>query len=306
MAAPREKTDGHREARAVIKDHSMQQKCKTEQKVAVLENQLKKLTEEYEVEAGKRESLEKEVAELKQAKSHADKDVQTPELEDTSVKDQTDAQPEDGQQSPVTGGHVEVQEKLSLKTADFQEQETLQDSPLLTQIDALYQGPDKEAPSSSVHDMCWEHIRMLEQKIADLEGSACPENNSQNDLIESLQICEALMAEKQCAHEQLGSMQHDFDHLIAENESLKRELADMENRLEEKNETTEFEMLEKAAQKEHENEVESKSKLLLEQEQQITELKRESEILQKKVRYSDLMASMVWRSPFQAIKYSRS
>ncbi|XP_069599769.1 centromere-associated protein E isoform X2 [Ranitomeya imitator] len=302
---------------AVIKDHSMQQKCKTEQKVAVLENQLKKLTEEYEVEAGKRESLEKEVAELKQAKSHADKDVQTPELEDTSVKDQTDAQPEDGQQSPVTGGHVEVQEKLSLKTADFQEQETLQDSPLLTQIDALYQGPDKEAPSSSVHDMCWEHIRMLEQKIADLEGSACPENNSQNDLIESLQICEALMAEKQCAHEQLGSMQHDFDHLIAENESLKRELADMENRLEEKNETTEFEMLEKAAQKEHEaqlmyensnlkalidnsevynkeleNEVESKSKLLLEQEQQITELKRESEILQKKVRYSDLMASM--------------
>ncbi|XP_077134233.1 centromere-associated protein E isoform X2 [Ranitomeya variabilis] len=302
---------------AVIKDPSLQ-KCKeTEQKVAELENQLKKRTEEYEVEVGKRECLEKEVAELKQAKSRADKDVQTPELEDTSVKDQTDAQPGNGQQSPVTGGHVEVPEKLSLKTADGQEQETLQDLPLLTQIDAVYQDPDKEAPSSNVHDTCWEQIRMLEQKIADLEGSACPENNSQNDLIESLQICEALMAEKESAHEQLGSMQHDFDHLIAENESLKRELADLEKCLEEKRETTEFEMLEKEAQKEHEaqlmyensnlktlidnsevynkeleNEVESKSKLLLEQEKQITELKRESEILQKKVRYSDLMASM--------------
>ncbi|XP_073427895.1 centromere-associated protein E isoform X3 [Dendrobates tinctorius] len=303
---------------APIKDPSLQKYKEMEQKVAELESQLKKLTEEYEVEVDKRECHEKEMAELKQAKSHADKDVQTLQLDDTSVKDQTDTLPEDGQQSPVTRDNVGVPEKLSLlKTDHEQELETLHESALLTQIDGFYQDPDKEAPSSNVHDICWEHIRMLEQKIADLEGSPCPEKNDQTDLIESLQICEALMAEKQSAHEQLGSMQNDFDHLIAENESLKMELADLEKCLQEKHETNEFEMLEKEAQKEHEaqliyensnlktlidnsevynkeleNEVESKSKLLLEQEKQITELKRESEILQKKVRYSDLMASM--------------
>ncbi|XP_073495424.1 uncharacterized protein [Phyllobates terribilis] len=303
---------------APIKDISLQKYKEMEQKVAELENQLKKLTKDSEEGVGKRESLEKEASDVKEVESNTDKDVQTLQLEDTCVRDQTGTPPEDSRQSPVPGDHPEVPQKLTpLKTDDEPELESLPGSPLSAPIDAVCQDPDEEVLSSNVHDMCWEQIRMLEQKIADLEGSACPENNSQNDLVESLQICEALMAEKQSAHNQLGNMQNDFDNLIAENESLKRELADLEKCLQEKHETNEFEMLEKEAQKEHEaqltyensnfkklidnsevynkeleNEVESKSKLLLEQEKQITELKRESEILQKKVRYSDLMASM--------------
>ncbi|XP_073495329.1 uncharacterized protein [Phyllobates terribilis] len=238
---------------APIKDISLQKYKEMEQKVAELENQLKKLTKDSEEGVGKRESLEKEASDVKEVESNTDKDVQTLQLEDTCVRDQTGTPPEDGQQSPVPGDHPEVPQKLTpLKTDDEPELESLPGSPLSAPLDAVCQDPDEEVLSSNVHDMCWEQIRMLEQKIADLEGSACPENNSQNDLVESLQICEALMAEKQSAHNQLGNMQNDFDNLIAENESLKRELADLEKCLQEKHETNEFEMLEKEAQKEHE------------------------------------------------------
>ncbi|KAM4049970.1 centromere-associated protein E isoform 10-T10 [Anomaloglossus baeobatrachus] len=300
---------------ALMKDTSLQ-KCKEmEQKVAELENQLKKMTKEYEVEVGKREYLEKENADLKQAKSNTEKDVETLQLGLTCVKDQSGTQPEDGEQSPVPGDYLEEQEKL--KMDDDQVLEAVNDSPLSTQIDGACQDPDEEGLSRNSHDICLEQIRNLEQKIADLEGSTSHENNGQNDLLESLQICEALMAEKQRAHDQLGNMQNDFDHLMAENESLKKELADLEICLQEKHEINEFEILEKQAQKDHEaqlthentnlkklidnaevynkeleNEVEDKLKLLLEREKHIAELKKESEILQKKARCSDLMASM--------------
>lgn len=47
-------------------------------------------------------------------------------------------------------------------------------------------------------------------------------------------------------------MQNNIDQLVAENESLRREMACLEKCLQERQETNEFEMLEKETQKEHE------------------------------------------------------
>ncbi|XP_056422294.1 centromere-associated protein E isoform X2 [Hyla sarda] len=301
----------------LTKEFSLQ-KCKEmEQKVAELEDKLHTLTKEYDMEVGKRESLEKETSELKQQlQSQNKRDVSTLELEITSLKDQIQSLPEDGKQSPLPRNLLDVPEELMpLKSDIEQEQKKLNCLP----FSALEEGQDpvQEQLSSHTHDICREQIQMLEQKIADLEGSNGPENNEQNDLMETLQICEALMAEKQGTHEELEIMKNNFDHLVAENESLKREIADLEKCLQEKYETNEFEMLEKQTQKDHEaqliheisslkklvenaevynqeleNELENKSNLLKEQEKIIAELKKDSEMLQKKVRYLDLTASM--------------
>ncbi|XP_043919377.1 centromere-associated protein E [Protopterus annectens] len=61
--------------------------------------------------------------------------------------------------------------------------------------------------------------------------------NREKDFIESIQICEALMAEKESLYAQL-------DALVLENENLKRELQVAEEQLKEKSELNEFETLE--------------------------------------------------------------
>lgn len=64
------------------------------------------------------------------------------------------------------------------------------------------------------------HLRVVpERDPVALHLSECQEFD-QNDLMESLHICEALMAEKQSAQEEVAIMQNKFDHLLAENKSL--------------------------------------------------------------------------------------
>ncbi|KAE8630706.1 hypothetical protein XENTR_v10000928 [Xenopus tropicalis] len=179
---------------------------------------------------------------------------------------------------------------------------------------------------SSSHDECIEHKKMLEQKIADLEEfiknlSKKSENDAQKsheqDFMESVQLCEALIAEKANALEELALMRDQFDGVILENETLKREIADLERSLKENQETNEFEILEKETQKEHEaqliheignlkklvenaemynqsleEDLDTKTKLLKEQEMQLAELRKHTDNLQKKVRNFDLSVSM--------------
>ncbi|OCT97181.1 hypothetical protein XELAEV_18009408mg [Xenopus laevis] len=206
---------------------------------------------------------------------------------------------------------------------------------------------------SSSHDECIEHRKMLEQKIVDLEefienlnkkSENDKQKSSEQDFMESIQLCEAIMAEKvmvisltfSClvlkirmfilimfqpkqanALEELALMRDNFDNIILENETLKREIADLERSLKENQETNEFEILEKETQKEHEaqliheigslkklvenaemynqnleEDLETKTKLLKEQEIQLAELRKRADNLQKKVRNFDLSVSM--------------
>ncbi|XP_075716728.1 centromere-associated protein E isoform X2 [Rhinoderma darwinii] len=289
------------ESSALTKDTSLQKCIEMGQKVFALENQLNKLTEEYEGEVEKRESLEKETADLKQqlqSKNEKDEVVRTLELEIISLKEQVQALPEGSEHTAVPGDSLEVTEKLTpLKTSNEQEPQESNDSALRTEIDGVCQNPVREKRSSQIHNICWEQIQMLEQKVADLERNVNPENQN--------------------SHEELAIMQNNFDHLVEENESLKREVADLEKCLQEKHETIEFELLEKATEKEHEaqliheiaslkkltknaevynqeleNELEKKTNLLKEQEKQISELKKKWEMLQNKVSYCELSASM--------------
>ncbi|XP_069834500.1 centromere-associated protein E isoform X4 [Dendropsophus ebraccatus] len=295
------------------------QKCEEmEQKVAELEDQLHKLTKEYEAEVGRRESLERETADLRQLQSQEKKDVSPVEVERSSLTEQDQSLPGQNEQNSVSSDHVDITEdQMFLNGDNVHELEELNDSSFKSQIDGVCQDPVQEQLFSPVHDICREQIQMLEQKIADLEATESPEKNNRNDLMESLQICEALMAEKQIAHDELAVIQSNFEQLAAENETLKSEIAYLEKCLQEKDENNEFEMLEKETLKGHEaqlnheisglkklvenaevynqeleNELENKSRLLKDQEKLIAELKKESEILQKKVRYSDLSASM--------------
>ncbi|XP_018107419.1 centromere-associated protein E isoform X2 [Xenopus laevis] len=179
---------------------------------------------------------------------------------------------------------------------------------------------------SSSHDECIEHRKMLEQKIADLEefienigkkSENDKQKSNEQDFMESIQLCEALMAEKANAFEELALMRDNFDSVILENETLKREIADLERSLKENQETNEFEILEKETQKEHEaqliheianlkklienaemynqnleEDLDGKTKLLKEQEIQLAELRKHTDNLQKKVRNFDLSVSM--------------
>ncbi|XP_040274167.1 centromere-associated protein E isoform X2 [Bufo bufo] len=296
---------------ALTKNSSLQ-KCKElELKVAELQNQLTKLSKEYEVESGKRQSLEKETSELKQQQLQSkerDEFVQTLELEITSLKDQLRNGPQYSTPTPLPGDNVDMREGLTALNTDEEQG---------PQLEGACQEPAQEQLSSHIHDLCREQIQMLELKIADLEENSNPQNNEQTYLMESVQICEALLAEKQSASDEFAIMQSNLDHLVAENESLKTEIADLRKCLQEKHETNEFESLEKEIQKEHEaqltheisslkklienaevynqeleNDLENKSILLKEQEKLMAELKKKSDLLQKKVSYSDLSSSL--------------
>ncbi|XP_078532750.1 LOW QUALITY PROTEIN: uncharacterized protein LOC144818836 [Lissotriton helveticus] len=179
-----------------------------------------------------------------------------------------------------------------------------------------------------------EEKMVLEHKIIDLEDMIERMTNVQRhdsekqkcneDFQESVQICEALMLEKESTFHEMATMREHFDSVVLENERLKHEINDLKVQLNEKKELSEFELLEKEAQKEHEmqlmheiatlkeivenaevynketeldldaksNELRAKAKLLKEQENRIAELEKLVENLQKKVQNIDLSISM--------------
>ncbi|KAG8454140.1 hypothetical protein GDO86_000690, partial [Hymenochirus boettgeri] len=170
------------------------------------------------------------------------------------------------------------------------------------------------------HAECIEQRKMLELKVLDLEGfienlkqrlnQIGQTNSYEQDFRESMQLCEVIMDEKGSALKELAILRDKYDCVLLENESLKHSLK-------EKNETNEFEMQEKETQQEYEaqliheigslkklvenaelynqnleGELQSKVKLLTEQEMQLEELRKNADSLQKKVRNYDLSVSM--------------
>ncbi|KAM8939423.1 centromere-associated protein E [Pelodytes ibericus] len=295
-----------------------------EQKLAELETQLKKVTQDYEAEAKGRESLGNEIAtmqhQLQMKEEEKNELVKSFELTITTLENKLHLTVENHE--PVkTVSDSAVGEELQSNENDTPEK-SLVACPTLDQQENI----TGDKALSSDHDTCQEQIKMLEQKIVDLEeiienitkqGKQDEGKAHTEDIMESIQLCEALMNENGNAQEKLILMRSNFDTVVLENERLNREIAELEQRLHEKSETSEFEMLEKETQEEHEaqliheivslkkvvenaelynqdleTELESKSKLLKDQEKEILELKKSTDNLQRKVRNMDLSASM--------------
>ncbi|XP_073457878.1 centromere-associated protein E isoform X2 [Aquarana catesbeiana] len=296
-------SDAEFQSSALLKDCSSPNHKELEQKLAELDNRL-------QAELINKESFEKETLELKKQleakEEEKDELVKKHQLEITTLKDQLQNMPE---VRVGLGSHNELED---LDSNNLTQSQVKMNNSQSTQTDQVQENCVEEHLSSPIHDICQEQIQMLEQKIADLETS-----NQQTDFVESLQICEALMMEKETALNELAILRENFDSVVVENESMKQEIAIMEKYLQEKNETSEFELLEKETQKEHEaqliheigslkkvvknaelynqeleGELENKSKVLKEQEKLIAELKKDAEVLLKKSRYSDLSISM--------------
>ncbi|KAM5191512.1 centromere-associated protein E [Mantella aurantiaca] len=276
-----------------------------------LKQKLAELEKRLQEEIKSKESFEEETLQLKKQLEAKEKDelVKTHQLEITTEIDQLQNRPENNEDMVELGASHELKDLDSELTLC---QVKMNNSHQSTQTVQIQENCMEEHPPSHIHNLCQEQIQMLEQKIADMK-----ESNQQSDFVESLQICEALMVEKETALSELTILRENFDNVVVENESMKQEIAVMEKYLQEKNETNEFETLEKETQKEHETqliheignlkkvianaelynqeleaELENKSKVLKEQEKQITELKKDAEVLLKKDRYSDLSISM--------------
>ncbi|XP_063281883.1 centromere-associated protein E [Pelobates fuscus] len=309
---------------------SSQQKCKEmEQKIADLESQLKKVSREYEAETKERQSFAHEITNLKEQ-------LETKEEEKNNIVKLLEHQITtlEGQLQTIIPENESIKKpSIGVEEESPEENDTHGNKRTVLELSSHslgnlceVQGYDDKDLSHN-HSLCQEQIQMLEQKIIDLEQTIenltvqnQQEDNGKShtqDLMETIQLCEALMTEKGNAQHEVTVMRNNFDSIILENETLKREVADLERQLKEKTETSEFEELEKETQKEHEaqlmheivslkkvvenaevynqdleTELETKSNLLKEQEKEIIELKKNVDNLQKKMRNMDLCASM--------------
>ncbi|XP_053559480.1 centromere-associated protein E [Bombina bombina] len=311
-------SDGPTYGRAQSHDFNLQKYKEMEQKATELENQLKTLTKKTEIEAEKIESQRKEILSLQTQ-------LQTKEEEKNELRKSFELKLKDFE-SPFQGEKNGIDKPL-MENSKIAEHETQEENKDLFVLPDIMLDPSKNEKSQTVHDECEEQRKMLELKILDLEDIIKNLNSLQNDkerqkcneqdFIESIQLCEVLMTEKANALEELAVVRNNFDSIILENETLKREISDLERQLEEKLETDNFEILEKETQKEHEAqliheitslkmvvenknvyieelkaEFESNSKLLKVKEEQLDDLKKHAEDLQKKVRNMDLSISV--------------
>ncbi|XP_028932852.1 centromere-associated protein E isoform X3 [Ornithorhynchus anatinus] len=103
----------------------------------------------------------------------------------------------------------------------------------------------------------------------------------EQDLSDSVQLCETLISEKENIESELNSLRTNFDNLVLDYEQLKRENTEMQMNLKEKRDLDEFEALERQTEQAQEMECKSKLDLLQEKENQIKELQSHIEELQK-------------------------
>ncbi|XP_043828664.1 centromere-associated protein E [Dromiciops gliroides] len=96
----------------------------------------------------------------------------------------------------------------------------------------------------------------------------------EQDLLDSVQLCETIISEKETVQNELNSLRANFDNLVLDYEQLQRKKAEMELKLNEKLELDEFVTLEMQTLKEQEKELNLKSQLLKEKEEQIKELQK--------------------------------
>ncbi|XP_053317517.1 centromere-associated protein E [Spea bombifrons] len=322
-------SDGQSPGSDQCKGSLLQKSKEMEQKIADLESQLKKINDEHESDAKERELLRDENSKLQQLlQSHEDEKIKLVagfELKITSLEDQLKSRSENAESIKKQGEGLDDTEAMGYARNDIQKTE-----PDHAPQNNFEVQVNLEKPPNADHSVCQEQMLMLEQKVLDLEEiiehlkSQSKQQDEKNahaeDFLESVQLCEALMNEKGDALEELAIMRNNLDALVLNNEGLKREIKELEQQLKEKNETNEFESLEKEIQKEHEanliheinclkevverkknvevvnqeleTELASKSKLLEDKELQLLELRKHADNLQNKVRNLDFIASV--------------
>ncbi|XP_072480561.1 centromere-associated protein E isoform X2 [Notamacropus eugenii] len=114
----------------------------------------------------------------------------------------------------------------------------------------------------------------------------------EQDLLDSVELCETIISEKEIIQNELNSVRADFDNLVLEYEQLQRKKKEIELKLNEKLELEEFVTLEMQTIKEQENELNLKSQLLKEKEEQIVELQKLLELQRLENMKMDFSSSM--------------
>ncbi|XP_027693360.1 centromere-associated protein E isoform X3 [Vombatus ursinus] len=114
------------------------------------------------------------------------------------------------------------------------------------------------------------------ETISEMEWNPATKLNQiqEQDLLDSVELCETIISEKETMQNELNSLRANFDNLVLDYEQLQRKKTEMELKLNEKLELDEFVTLEVQTIKEQENELNLKSRLLKEKEEQIIELQK--------------------------------
>ncbi|KAK1174946.1 centromere-associated protein E-like [Acipenser oxyrinchus oxyrinchus] len=209
-----------------------------EAKIANLERQLQSERNEKVQLTGMRSFLEKRVSELEQ------------QLQSQTVE--------------VKGAeHKEVKRVLDEQIADLERQL------LEKELEQEYVGKglkerilELEQQHSTSKEEYTESKAALEKRIMELEHSLHIQESQgkdnlqdqlyQKDLLETIQLCEALEAEKEKLLSEMDVLRDACDNMTLENEGLRNEKKELQFKLKEKNEMHEFEALEKEVRHEHE------------------------------------------------------
>ncbi|KAK2546150.1 hypothetical protein Q9966_000619 [Columba livia] len=118
-------------------------------------------------------------------------------------------------------------------------------------LSSLPEMEDSTLETSACDNQC-----LLPDQVSEVEWTDGPKVNwTQRDFEESVQLCEALVLEKDIAVNEVNILQANFNDLVLENEQLKLEINELKEKLKEKMEVDEFEALEKQTQKDHETQL---------------------------------------------------
>ncbi|NXM33742.1 CENPE protein, partial [Oxyruncus cristatus] len=132
---------------------------------------------------------------------------------------------------------------------DFEKDVPTETKKMKMSLSALPDAEDSMLDNSEYDNQCL----MVPDQTSEVEWIAGPKMTwTQKDFEESVQLCEAIALEKDIAVNQANVLQAKLDNLVLENEQLKLEINEIKEKLKEKKEIDEFEVLEKQTQKDHE------------------------------------------------------
>ncbi|NWR27384.1 CENPE protein, partial [Tachuris rubrigastra] len=132
---------------------------------------------------------------------------------------------------------------------DFEKDMPTETKKIKMSLSALPDAEDSMLDNSEYDNQCL----MVPDQTSDVEWIAGPKMTwTQKDFEESVQLCEVIALEKDIAVNKANVLQAKLDNLVLENEQLKLEINEIKEKLKEKKEIDEFEVLEKQTQKDHE------------------------------------------------------
>ncbi|XP_036735110.2 centromere-associated protein E isoform X3 [Manis pentadactyla] len=118
----------------------------------------------------------------------------------------------------------------------------------------------------------------MHKTVGEIDESLCSESDVFSNTLDTLTEIEWNPATKLLSQEnlesELNALRANYDNLVLDYEQLRRENAEMELKLKEKNDLDEFEALERKTEKDQENELSSKVELLNKKEDQIKKLQK--------------------------------